>query len=130
MSIADKIESMLLDLEVPFERIGESTWAINDEAAHVRNVIVYVSESLLNFRVKLFELAADVPAASFRRLLEYNVAEMVHCAYGVEGNNVVIVGALAVENLDTNEFAAMLDAISLAISAHYPLLRPLFASAS
>lgn len=126
MQLAERIESILVDLDFPFEKIGESTWIINDEAAHVRNIVVYLTESLLNFRVKLMEIPDNAEPSAFRTLLEYNVAEMVHCAYGVEGNNVVITGTLTSENLDSNEVAAMLTAISIAISTHYPALHTIF----
>lgn len=129
MQLAERIESMLVDLDYPYEKIGESTWVITDEAAHVRNIVVYLTESLLNFRVKLMEIPANANPAGFRTLLEYNVTQMVHCAYGVEGDNVVITGTLTSENLDANEVAAMFTAISLAISTHYPALHDIFSTA-
>jgi len=54
----------------------------------------------------------------FRTLLELNAAEMMHGAYGVEGNSVVICDALQLENLDFNEFAASMDDISMAVASH------------
>ena len=68
----------------------------------------------------------DVPASGreelFQTLLSLNTSEMVHGAFGLEGTAVVIVHALALENLDLNEFQAVIDDVSLAITKQYPLL--------
>jgi hypothetical protein len=47
---------------------------------------------------------------------------MIAGAYGLEGNAVVITDTLQSENLDYNEFQASVDALTMAISQHYPLL--------
>ena len=47
---------------------------------------------------------------------------MVHGAFGLEGDAVVIVHALELENLDLNEFQAVIDDVSMAIAKHYPIL--------
>ena len=55
---------------------------------------------------------------------------MVHGAFGVEGKErVVITDALALENLDYNEFQAVIDDITFAISKHYPALSKFRAAA-
>ena len=65
----------------------------------------------------------DLPRADrealYRTLLSLNTAEMVHGAFGLEGDAVVIVHALDLENLDFNEFQAVIDDVSLAIARHY-----------
>ena len=47
---------------------------------------------------------------------------MVHGAFGLEGDTVVIVHALELENLDLNEFQAVVDDMSLAVAKHHPTL--------
>jgi len=47
---------------------------------------------------------------------------MVHGAFGLEGDAVVIVHALELENLDLNEFQAVIDDVSMAIAKHFPTL--------
>ena len=60
----------------------------------------------------------DIPRGNreelFRTLLELNATEMMHGAYGIEGDSVVIMDALQLENLDYNEFAATVDDITSA----------------
>jgi hypothetical protein len=47
---------------------------------------------------------------------------MVHGAYGIEGDNVVLIDTLQSENLDFNEFQASLDALLMASTQDYEKL--------
>jgi Tir chaperone family protein CesT len=47
---------------------------------------------------------------------------MVHGAFGLEGDSVVIVHALELENLDLNEFQAVIDDMTMAVVKHQPIL--------
>ena len=51
-----------------------------------------------------------------------NTTEMVHGAFGLEGEAVVIVHALELENLDLNEMQAVIDDMSMAVAKHQPSL--------
>jgi hypothetical protein len=69
----------------------------------------------------------DVPQhnreAFFRLLLELNASELIHGAYGLEDNNVVLIDTLQSEHLDLNELQATLDALLLAINQDYQKLK-------
>jgi hypothetical protein len=54
--------------------------------------------------------------------LELNASEMIHGAYGLDGGKVVIIETMEYETLDFEDFRAALDAISLALTQHYPVL--------
>jgi predicted HTH domain antitoxin len=55
-------------------------------------------------------------------LLRLNTTELFHCAFGIEGKNVVLTGALELENMDLNEFQAVVDDMGMAVSKLYPVL--------
>ena len=61
----------------------------------------------------------------YRTLLALNTTEMVHGAFGIEGDTVVIVHALELENLDFNEFQAVIDDMSMAVAKHHAEPGPL-----
>jgi len=124
MRTHDEIEGFLIELELPYERLSEGMWVLHDAESHMQNVVAYVTDTILNFRVKLFDLPESTDTL-FRKLLELNASEMVHGAYGVEENAVVITGALELENLDINEVQAAIDSFSVAISTHHALLTEL-----
>ena len=56
----------------------------------------------------------------YQRLLEYNASDIMHSSYGVEGDTVVLSGALALDNLDVNELEATLSDMDLALLRHVP----------
>ena len=67
----------------------------------------------------------------FRQALEHfpahfhagdDIKKLFHCAFGLEGNAIVLGGALALENMDLNEFQAVIDEMGMAVSKQYPLL--------
>jgi hypothetical protein len=59
-----------------------------------------------------------------RELLELNARDLVHGAYGLEGDKVVLTDTLELENLDFNEFEASFDSITLALAQHLGALAP------
>lgn len=56
----------------------------------------------------------------YEQLLQYNVTDLMHSSYGVENGNVILSGALALENLDVNEIEATLSDMDLALVRHVP----------
>lgn len=127
MRTHDEIEGFLIELELPYERLDDGMWVLHDAESHMQNIVAYVTDTILNFRVKLFDLPEKTDTL-FRTLLELNASEMVHGAYGIEKNAVVISGALELENLDINEVQAAIDSFAVAISTHHAQLKDLIES--
>lgn len=123
MQATERVENHLISLEVPFERVDDSMWVIYDESDNVENLVLYISGTVLSFRIKLMDLPETPSIELYRTLLELNAAEMVHAAYGIEENAVVIVNTLELENLDLNELRSSIESIGLAISTHRELLQ-------
>ncbi len=126
MRTNDDIEAYLIQLNLPFEQIEAGMWVIHDEFENIDNIVIYHTPPVIIFRVKLMNLG-DVPQDRrfelFEQLLVLNTTDMIHGAYGLEDNNIVCVDSLQSENLDFNEFQASVEALSLAISSHYVLLK-------
>lgn len=117
------LERYLLELGQPYEEIGDGMYMIHDEVDNVDNIVVTWAPPLVIFRVKLLDLPQGDHAALLRKLLELNATEMVAGAYGIEGDSIVVVDSLQTENLDYNEFQASIDALVMAITVHYPVLK-------
>ena len=125
MSSSERIESYLIRAGVDYETVDDSTWIIHDEADHVDNIVVQDSDPVVVFNIRPMALPPeqDRQLRLFRRLLELNATEMVSGAYGLDSSGVVISETLQTENLDFNEFQAVLDGVTLAISEHYQSLK-------
>ena len=117
----EAIESYLLKLDLPYEEIGDGTWMINAGQGE-RNLVIRLAEPVAVFRCKVMDVPPGRREELFRTLLELNATDLLHGAYGLEGNTVVLSGALELENLDFNEFQATVDDMLLALSNHAPKL--------
>jgi hypothetical protein len=118
MATRDNIEHYLIQTEYPFEMIETHMWIIRDTA----NIVVTYEPPLVVFRIKLMEIPRARREDFFKLLLELNATNMIHGAYGVEGDNVVLIDTLQSEHLDFNEFQASLDALLLASTQDYQKL--------
>ena len=122
MKTKEDIEGYLIRMEFPFEEIEDGLWVIHDEVSHVDNIVVLYDPPIVVFRVKLMEVPAQRREEFFEYLLRLNATQMVHGAYGIENNNVVLIDTLQAENLDFNEFQASVEALAMAITQDYDKL--------
>jgi hypothetical protein len=120
MKTAEDIESYLMKIGLPYEQVKPGIWLLKLEGCD--NFVISMAGPVVAFRVKVMDQPKADREALYSALLTLNTNEMVHGAFGLEGDAVVIVHALALENLDMNEFQAVIDDVSMAIAKHYPLL--------
>ncbi len=118
----NKIESYLINLNLRYEELGERTWIIDDEVAGLERVAVAANEPLVVVRVKVMELPEKNREKFMLTLLKLNGSDLVHGAYAVVDNDVVLIDTLNYETMHLEDFQATLDAISLALPEHYRLL--------
>jgi hypothetical protein len=119
MATRDEIEHYLIQTGHPHETIDNNTWVVRDAA----NIVISHASPLVIFRAKLMDVPQHHREAFFRLLLELNASEMIHGAYGLENNSVVLIDTLQSEHLDLNELQATLDALLLAIAQDYQKLK-------
>ena len=120
MKSREDIESYLLKTGLPYEQLGAELWNLKPEGQE--NLLISIAGPVVVFRMKVMELPKGKREPLYEALLGLNTTEMVHGAFGIEGDAVVITDALQLENLDFNEFQAVIDDITMAISKHYPVL--------
>jgi hypothetical protein len=121
MKTAADVQAYLMKMELPYEEPREGTWLCSGLDG-VENLVITLAGPVLVFRVKVMDIPRGNREELFRTLLELNATEMMHGAYGIEGDSVVIMDALQLENLDYNEFAATVDDITLAVASHHTRL--------
>ncbi len=126
MATAEDIEGYLIRMGVPYETIGEQMWMIHDEYEMVDNIVVTLNDPVVLFHVRLMKIPPGCDRVGlYQALLTLNTTDMMHGAYGLEGDDAVVAtDTLQAENLDFNEFQASVDSLSLCISKHYETLLP------
>jgi hypothetical protein len=118
----NKIESYLINLGVTYEEIGENTWIINDPDNGLEQVAVAVNEPLVVVRVKVMNVPEHKREEFFLKLLQINGSDLIHGAYAIVENDVILIDTLNYETMDLEDFQATIDAISMALTEHYSLL--------
>jgi hypothetical protein len=118
----NKIEQYLIDLMLTYREISPDLWLIDDTEHNLAGIAVMYAEPLVVFRV----VVMDAPQANrlelFTRLLELNANDVLHGAYALEDDKIVLINTLDYETMDYGEFRSTLDAFSLALIQHYPIL--------
>jgi CesT_Tir_1 len=120
-SVKEKLESFFINLQLTYEEVGENMWVISDDENNLGNVVVYAEEELVTLRSKVMQIPSENREAYFEELLRLN-AEMVHGAYAIEEESVILVDSLVAPTMDLEEFQASLDSSGLALAQHYPRL--------
>ena len=119
-SYLDRIDSGTASISEP----KPGTWVVKTVAG--AEVVVFFAPPVVILRVTVMNLPASEPRRGelLRELLELNARDLVHGAYGLEGDRVVLTDTLELENLDFNEFEASFDSITLALASHLGALAP------
>lgn len=123
----EDLESFLIRTEMDHREIGESMWLVDPVKDAVEDhpaVVVSLSPPLVIFRASIGTSPEGDHARLklYQTLLELNATDLVHGAYGLEGNEVILVDALELQDLDYSEFQASLESLSLAVTSHVQLL--------
>jgi hypothetical protein len=116
MKSAEDVESYLLQMGVAYEPIKPGIWLVKLDGGAL---VVSIAGPVVAFRLKIMDLPGVGREELYRTLLSLNTTDMIHGAFGLEGDTVVVVHALELENLDLNEFQAVVDDMSMAVSKHH-----------
>lgn len=126
LSLED-IEGYLHKLERRFEKLEDGTLLVFMGAGRPP-VAMRVAPPVAVLQVGITDAPtgnATTHAVLYRRLLELNANDLVHAAYGIEKDRVVLAAALELDNLGFTELEAVLADMDMAISNHIPELHAL-----
>ena len=95
-------------------------WRIHPGGALDFDVAASYAPPVVLLRAKVMDLPADATqqGALTRRLLELNAADLLHGAYGIDGDSVVLTDALELAHLDYEELRASYESMTLALVGH------------
>lgn len=116
------IEEYLIEMDLSYEIIHENMWLIEDLDKN-NKLVIYLNDNIVVFRIKVMEILKNCSVNFYKKLLELNAYDLVHGAYALEDDNVVIVDTLRAENLDLNEFRASIESIELSIAHHKEIFK-------
>lgn len=118
----NKIEQFLIKSMYSFEEIEKNIWVINDEENELEGIAIVHTDPIVTIRVAVMDVPESKQLELFSKLLEFNAKDVVHGAYALDNNQIILIDTLEYNTVDFEEFIAVLDSFSLALTQHYPIL--------
>jgi Domain of unknown function (DUF1821). len=118
----NKVEDYLISLGVSYEEPQPGTWVIDDADKGFPCVAVSYVEPVVIVTARVMKLPTKDREPFYADLLKLNYSGLLHGAYALDGDEVVLIDTLEYDTMDKEEFEASLDAIGFALSEHYPAL--------
>ena len=123
MVTKDDIEGFLNRLSsdgASYSEVEPGVWVVRPNGELDFGVVVHFSPPVVVLRVKVMSLPSSPEALATlsRRLLELNATDLVHGAYGIEEESIVMTEALELAHLDYEEFLAAYESITVALASH------------
>lgn len=118
----NKIEQYLIDLMLSYREVDGNIWYVDDEEHGLEGLAVIYTDPLVIFRTVVMDAPRENRLELYTRLLELNANDMIHGAYALEKDKIVLIDTLEYDTMDYTEFRATLDSFSLALTQHYPIL--------
>ncbi len=126
MVTREDLESFLIRMDLEYEELEPGMYLVRGRNSGLP-MVVHHADSLLLIRMKLMDMP-QVDHRSldlYRTLLELNASDVVHGAYGIEENELIISDTLELETLDFHELQASMESIELAATGHMERIRAL-----
>ncbi|RLC40633.1 MAG: hypothetical protein DRH51_05045 [Candidatus Coatesbacteria bacterium] len=122
MATPKDIEGYLDKSGYDFETVDYGVWTIN--LPDLGKIAITHNEPLVVIRMKV----ADLPRKKgleelYRKLLEMNSDEVVHGAFSIKGDSVILVDTLEDSKLDENELVASISSLEFAASRSIPVIK-------
>jgi hypothetical protein len=108
------------------QELEPGLWIVKPNGALDLDIVVHYSPPVVVLRVKVMNLPHEPAALASlsKRLLQLNATDLVHGAYGIERDAIVLTEALELSHLDYDEFLASYEGMTLALGAHLRELAP------
>jgi hypothetical protein len=118
----NKVEDYLISLGVSYEEPQAGTWIVEDTQRGLSGIAISYAEPVVIISARAMKLPSKDREALFAALLKLNYSSLLHGAYALDGDEVVLMDTLRYDTMDKEEFEASLDSIGFALSEHFPLL--------
>lgn len=126
MVTRDDLESFFIRMDVEYQEVEQGMYLVRGRQSGLP-MVVHLAEALLLIRMKVMDLPdlGDQALELYRTLLELNASDIVHGAYGIEDDELILSDTLELETLDFLELQASMESMELAASGHMERIRTL-----
>ena len=118
MVTRDDLEGYLIRFDADFNEVDEGMFLVETDSG--APIVIHHSDPVLVIRMKVMDLpgGGDGLGALYETLLRLNATDVVHGAYGIEEDELILSDTLQLATLDSEELRASLESVQLAASSH------------
>ena len=120
----EDLGAYLTRLDRRFDKVDDRTFLVSLGAGNPPAVL-RVEPPVVLVQVVIGDAPKGTSGAAlavFRKLLELNATDLMHAAYGLEKDQIVLSAALELDTMDIGELEAVLANIDMALAEHVPAL--------
>ena len=122
----EDLESFLIRMDLDYEEVAEGMYLCRAGEDGQATTIVHHSPPVVLVRLKMMDLPEDADRNGlFRQLLEFNASDIVHGAYGIEDDELILSDTLELGTLDFPELQASVESLQLAATGHMATIKRL-----
>jgi hypothetical protein len=118
----NKVEDYLISLGISYEEPQAGMWVVEDAGKGLSSIAISVADPVVIVSAPVMKIPSKNREPFFAELLKLNYSGLLHGAYALDGDDVVLIDTLEYDTMDKEEFEASLDAIGFALSEHFPAL--------
>ncbi|MCL2186925.1 MAG: YbjN domain-containing protein [Treponema sp.] len=120
----NKIEQYLIDMRLSYQQVNEKLWLLDDEERTLQGIAIMLTEPLVTIRAEIFNVPQNNLLELYTKLLEINANDVIHGAFALDSdsNKIILINTLNYNSMDYEDFRTALEAFSLALTEHYPIL--------
>jgi len=118
------ITDLFLEWGVGYEEVGPKTFLINEPKRGWYNLVISIVDDVVVVRLEVMDLPNEAAkkVALMEEVLRKNADDLMFGAYALSSNRLFLVNTLLYETMDPEELQSTLDALSLALVEHFPIL--------
>lgn len=120
----EKIDSFLIQMDLPVQQLREGMWRVDDPSDEVPPMVISHDPPIVYLRLKVMDVPETGREQLYERLLLLNASGVAFGAYAVENGEVFLIDTLPSETMDLSELQSSIESLILAAGQHY---RDLFA---
>ncbi|MDR0526072.1 MAG: YbjN domain-containing protein [Spirochaetaceae bacterium] len=105
-----------------YRKLEDNLWLLDDENHGLPQVAIMYAAPVVICRTWVMAAPKEQRLELFTKLLELNARDVVHGAYALEEDQIILIDTLVYDTMDYEELMATLDAFGLAVTQHYPVL--------
>lgn len=118
----EKIDSYLIQMDLPVQQLREGMWRVDDPNDEVPGMIISHDPPIVYLRLKVMDVPETGREKLYEKLLLLNASGVAFGAYAVENGEVFLIDTLPSETMDLSELQSSIESLILAAGEHYRAL--------